>query len=106
MCLSDELETYQRMYPDAPVVNWSDIYRGGMFHAVKPEMLEGTVKSYTCRVKGDNQSTPQQLRLVIFDRDYVIAKLARDTKAIANELSQLEWLSLMSEIYNHHDEQV
>jgi hypothetical protein len=96
------LEMYQTLYPDAEVIKWHQIYRGKKFHKVRPEMLRegGEALTSICRVKGDTAESEKLLRIVIFDRDYVITKLAVDNKLIATNLKPTEFTQLMGFVYD------
>ena len=101
MNTSHNLEMYQNLYPFAEVINWDEIYCGKKFHKVRPEMLteQGEAIPYMSKVKGDTATSTSFLRIVIFDRDYAVAKLSADLKLIVTSLDVHEWRSLMDEVH-------
>lgn len=97
------LEMYQELYPNADVIRWDEIYRNKKFHKARANMLTdgGEAIPYISKKSGDQESDQPQLRLVIFDRDYVIAKLATDLKLLIQSMDAGEWGALMSMVFDH-----
>lgn len=64
-----------------PRCHWSELQKNKFLFKVRPEMLsdEGFVDVRNCLIEGDpNGKQHAVLREVIFDRDYVIQKLAKE----------------------------
>jgi hypothetical protein len=94
---------YRELYPNAGVIRWSEIYRNKKFHKVRGNMLADGGEAIPCisKINGDTSESDSQLRLVIFDRDYVIAKLATDLRLLIESMNAGEWEALMSMVYHH-----
>jgi hypothetical protein len=97
------LAVYTSLYPNAEIIDSSQIFKGMKFHAIRPGMLsrEGEAIPYICRKKGDTLQDAQEMRIVIFNRDYAVAKLAADTARFKHTLSSHDWEALMSAVYHH-----
>jgi hypothetical protein len=102
MSIPLNLEMYARLYPDADVIDWSEIYSGKKFHKARPAMLSpyGEAIPHLSRIKGDTAENQAQLRIIIFDRNYVIAKLAIENREIAANLTLEQFTELMELVYD------
>lgn len=97
------LEICKALYPDTEIILWNRLFKRMKFHRIQSEMLVdgGHCIPCICRLDTDGTKTPQELRLVIFNRDYVIAKLAGELSEIKQSVSVFEWNNLMSSVYFH-----
>ena len=88
-------------------INWQEAYKSGKC-SVKPDafMLAegGKVVITNCKKDGDKNGDPQIDREIIYDREYVINKLSKDTLLLILGLSKADYLTLFEQIWStkHH----
>jgi hypothetical protein len=95
-----QLQLLKDLYPDADIIKGTDIFRGILGRKVTKAMLtDGQARIESCRIKGDGMDDAPQARIVIYDKVYALAKLINIHASLLDELSESEWLALMSNVY-------
>jgi hypothetical protein len=83
-------------------INWNQAYKSGK-SSVKPDafMLADGGKTITwlCRKDGDKNTDPPTVREVVYDRDYVISKLSKDTLLLILGLSKADYIALFQSVW-------
>jgi hypothetical protein len=80
--------------------HWKDLQGAKFLHLVNPEMLSsnGHVKALDCRLIGEPKGRAHsKLRNVLFDRQYVIEKLAKELGPLFDACEYKEIQRLVSE---------
>jgi hypothetical protein len=94
------LSLLKNLYPDAEVIHGTDIFRGLLNRKVTKLMLTGGhARTESCRIKGDTMDDDPKIRIVIYDKDYALAKLMNMHTELLDELSESDWLVLMSNVH-------
>jgi hypothetical protein len=80
--------------------HWKDLQGAKYFHLIHPKMLtdNGHIKALDCRLIGEPKGRAHsRLRNVLFDRQYVIEKLAREMGPLFDACEYKEIQRLISE---------
>jgi len=107
MLLGDEQNSVKypvsELYSDLPVHHWTELqgnkfrFKIKLFMLVFDDYKERVTGNITGRSKGTHNALDMQ---VVFDRDYVKQKLAREVVKPLSNFSKDKFLELMSEIYD------
>lgn len=87
--------------------HWTALQGAKYLHLIHPAMLsdEGHIKQLDCRLIGEPKNRQSaKLRLVLFDRQYVIEKLARELGPLFEDCNYAEIQRVISQSRKHHKE--
>jgi hypothetical protein len=96
------VDKIKRLYPGKEVIFWWELFKHLKSMKIPTvEMLKGNGDIYLMhsRIDGDTLKSEKKERVVIFDREYVVTKLALDNRFLL-ALSLERWLELMTEVYS------
>jgi hypothetical protein len=83
-------------------INWKEAYKGSKSN-VKPDAFmladQGKVVVSLCRKGGDRNTDPPIEREIVYDRDYVINKLSKDTLLLILGLSKADYIALFDSVW-------
>lgn len=83
-------------------INWNQAYKSGKSN-IKPDafMLAdgGKVITSLSRKDGDKNIDPAIEREIVYDRDYVISKLSKDTLLLILGLSKADYVALFASVW-------
>jgi hypothetical protein len=83
-------------------INWKQAYKGSKSN-LKPDafMLAdgGKIVTCLCRKDGDKNTDPPTIREIVYDRDYVISKLSKDTLLLILGLSKADYVALFESVW-------
>jgi hypothetical protein len=87
-------------------IHWTELYKSGKhLGQTTSAMVRGDVTvRKECKVAGDGNNTPKQIRNVIYDRSFVVNQIAVNNRFILTDCAEEEWLSLCAEIYAVYNE--
>jgi hypothetical protein len=95
-----QLSIYRELYPDAEVINCSELFRKPRRRTANPVMIEtGEARLELCRKDGDKMDDEPEYRIVIYDKDYALAKLAIDLKLIIEGSTQIRFMRTMLAVF-------
>jgi hypothetical protein len=83
-------------------INWKQAYKGSKSN-LKPDAFmladRGKIVTCLCRKDGDKNTDPLIERKIVYDRDYVISKLSKDTLLLILGLSKADYVALFESVW-------
>jgi hypothetical protein len=94
-------------FPSFTKVSPNDLYKSKKSsEPITPEMLVGIdARAERCRLDGQLQTDDSKHSVIIcYDRSYAVSKLHNQLKLVIDNISLDDWLTFMTEVYNHENE--
>ena len=89
-------------------INWNQAYKSAK-SSIKPDAFmlteDGKVITSICRKDGDRNIDPPIEREIVYDRDYVISKLSKDTLLLILGLSKTDYVALFAAVWDSKQRQ-
>jgi hypothetical protein len=83
-------------------INWKQAYKGSKSN-VKPDAFmladEGKIVTCLCRKDGEGNIDLPVERNIVYDRDYVVSKLTKDTLLLILGLSKADYIALFETVW-------
>jgi hypothetical protein len=95
-----QLSIYKELYPNAEVINCSELFRKPKLRKPNLTMIQtGEARLELCRKDGDKMNNEQEYRIVIYDKSYVLSKLSIDLQYLLVDCTLDQLIDIITETY-------